>query len=51
MKKTIHKYFKGIIESQLDLENRMWTKAIQSKDFGESLEALKEKRDPTFIGR
>jgi len=51
MKKTIHTYFRDIIETQLDLENRMWTKAIQSKDFGESLKALKEKREPSFIGK
>jgi len=51
MKKTIHTYFRDIIETQLDLENKMWTKAIQSKDFGESLKALKQKRDPSFIGK
>jgi len=51
MKKSIHTYFRDILEKQLDLENKMWTKTIQSKDFGESLRALKEKRDPTFIGR
>jgi 2-(1,2-epoxy-1,2-dihydrophenyl)acetyl-CoA isomerase len=50
MKKTIHKYFRDIIEMQLDMENRMWTKAIQSKDFGESLKALKEKRETEFLG-
>jgi len=51
MKKTIHTYFRNILEKQLDLENKMWTKAIQSKDFGESLKALKEKREPHFIGK
>ena len=51
MKKTIHTYFRDILESQLDLENKMWNKTIQSKDFGESLKALKEKRDPIFIGK
>jgi 2-(1,2-epoxy-1,2-dihydrophenyl)acetyl-CoA isomerase len=50
MKKTIHAYFRNIIETQLDLENKMWTKAIRSKNFGESLKALKEKRDVTFTG-
>jgi enoyl-CoA hydratase/carnithine racemase len=50
MKKTIHAYFRDIIETQLDLENKMWTKAIRSQDFGESLKALKEKRDITFTG-
>jgi enoyl-CoA hydratase/carnithine racemase len=51
MKKTIHSYFRDILETQLDLENKMWTKTIQSKDFEESLKALKEKRDPTFLGK
>ncbi|MFX0034536.1 MAG: enoyl-CoA hydratase/isomerase family protein [Candidatus Hermodarchaeota archaeon] len=51
MKKTIHTYFREIIETQLNLENKMWTKAIQSKDFSESLKALKEKKDPSFIGK
>ncbi|MFX1497862.1 MAG: enoyl-CoA hydratase/isomerase family protein [Promethearchaeota archaeon] len=51
MKKAIHTYFRTIIEQQLDLENKMWTKAICSKDFGESLKALKEKRNPIFIGK
>ena len=39
------------ISKQLNLENKMWTKTIVSKDFGESLKALKEKKDPTFIGK
>lgn len=51
MKKTIHSYFRDIIEKQMDLENRGWTKALISKDFSESLKALKEKRDPVFIGK
>jgi 2-(1,2-epoxy-1,2-dihydrophenyl)acetyl-CoA isomerase len=51
MKKTIHAYFRDILEKQLDLENKMWIKTIQSKDFGESLKALKDKRDPSFIGK
>jgi len=51
MKQTMHSYFRDIIETQLDLENKMWSKAIRSKDFGESLKALKEKREPSFIGK
>jgi len=51
MKKTIHTYFREVIETQLNLENKMWNKAIQSKDFRESLKALKEKKDPYFIGK
>ncbi|MHA1147149.1 MAG: enoyl-CoA hydratase/isomerase family protein [Promethearchaeota archaeon] len=51
MKKIIHSYFRDFIEKQMDLENRHWAKAIRSKDFGESLKALKEKREPNFIGK
>lgn len=51
MKKTMHSFFRNVLEQQLDLENKGWTKVIQSKDFGESLKALKEKRDPIFIGK
>jgi hypothetical protein len=29
----------------------MWSKTIISKDFAESLKALKEKRDPIFTGK
>ena len=51
MKKTMHTYFKPIIEKQLDLENKGWVKTLISKDFSESLKALKEKRDSVFIGK
>ena len=51
MKRTMHSYFREIIETQLDLENKVWSKAIRSKDFNESLIALKEKREPIFIGK
>ncbi len=51
MKKTMHAYFKDIIEKQLDLENKGWIKTLVSKDFNESLNALKEKREPKFIGK
>ena len=51
MKKTMHFYFRDIIMNQLDLENKMWSKTIRSKDFTESLNALKEKREPEFIGK
>ena len=51
MKKTIHGYFREILEKQLDMENRAWGKTIRSKDFSESLKALKEKRDPKFNGK
>lgn len=51
MKKTMHHYFREILEKQLDFENRGWVKTLTSKDFNESLEALKEKRDANFIGK
>jgi len=51
MKKTMHAYFKDILEKILDLENRALRKTFTSKDFNESMKALKEKRDPIFIGR
>lgn len=51
MKKTIHAYFREIIEKQLNFENKGWDKTLNSKDFNESLKALKEKHEPAFIGR
>ena len=39
------------MEKQLDLENKGWVRTLTSKDFNESLKALKEKRDPIFIGK
>ena len=51
MKKTMHSYFTDILERTLDLENRGLRKTFTSKDFNESMKAIKEKRDPVFIGR
>ncbi len=51
MKKSIHTYLRDNIEKQLDLENEHWKKCIISKDFAESLKALKEKRDPVFSSK
>ena len=51
MKKTMHAYFREILDKTLDLENKALRKAFISKDFNESMKALKEKRDPIFIGR
>jgi len=51
MKKTMHAYFREILDRTLDLENRALRKAFTSKDFNESMKALKEKRDPVFVGR
>jgi len=51
MKKTMHAYFIDILDKTLDLENKGLRKTFRSKDFNESMRALKEKRDPVFIGR
>jgi 2-(1,2-epoxy-1,2-dihydrophenyl)acetyl-CoA isomerase len=51
MKKTMHAYFKDILDKTLDLENRALRKAFTTKDFNESMASLKEKRDPVFIGK
>ena len=51
MKKTMHAYFIDILDKTLDLENKSLRKTFRSKDFNESMKALKEKRDPVFIGR
>jgi enoyl-CoA hydratase/carnithine racemase len=51
MKKTMHAYFRDILEKTLDLENRGLRKTFASKDFNEFMKAVKEKRDPVFIGR
>ena len=51
MKKTMHSYFIDILERTLDLENKGLRKTFRSQDFRESMNSLKEKRDPIFIGR
>ncbi|TXT60093.1 MAG: 3-hydroxypropionyl-coenzyme A dehydratase [Promethearchaeota archaeon] len=51
MKKTMHSYFRDIIETQLDLENKGWRKTLKSKDFKRSIIALKEKKPTEFIGK
>lgn len=51
MKKTLHSYFIDILDKTLDLENKGLRKTFRSKDFNESMNSLKEKRDPSFIGR
>ncbi len=51
MKKTMHAYFIPILEQTLDLENKGLRKTFRSKDFMESMNALKEKHEPHFIGR
>jgi 2-(1,2-epoxy-1,2-dihydrophenyl)acetyl-CoA isomerase len=51
MKKTMHRYFREILSKTLDLENRGLRKTFASKDFKESMQALKEKRKPIFLGK
>ncbi|MFW9949464.1 MAG: enoyl-CoA hydratase-related protein, partial [Candidatus Thorarchaeota archaeon] len=51
MKKTMHAYFIDILDKTLDLENKGLRKSFRTKDFNESMTALKEKRNPIFIGR
>ena len=51
MKKTMHAYFKLILDQTLDLENKGLRKTFRSKDFHKSMKALKEKREPEFIGK
>jgi enoyl-CoA hydratase/carnithine racemase len=51
MKKTMHAYFTPILDQTLDLENRGLRKTFRSKDFRESMNALKEKRQTHFIGK
>ncbi|MHA1727616.1 MAG: enoyl-CoA hydratase/isomerase family protein [Promethearchaeota archaeon] len=50
MKKTMHSYFKPIIEATLNLENEGWKKLLKTQDFVESLKSLKERRDSAFKG-
>lgn len=51
IKKTMHAYYRDILDRTLDLENRGLRKTFVSKDFNEFMKAIKEKRDPVFIGR
>ena len=51
MKKTMHEYFKPIIEKTLKLENDGWGKLLRTEDFRESLKSLKERRDSVFKGQ
>jgi enoyl-CoA hydratase/carnithine racemase len=51
MKRTMHTYFRELLSNTLDLENKALRKTFISKDFKESMDALKEKREPVFIGK
>jgi enoyl-CoA hydratase/carnithine racemase len=51
MKKTMHEYFKPIVEKTLHLENEGWKKLLRTEDFVESMKSLKERRDSVFKGK
>jgi len=51
MKKTLHTYFKDILSKTMDLENKNDLIVVKSEDFRESVRALREKREPIFIGK
>jgi enoyl-CoA hydratase/carnithine racemase len=51
MKKTMHSYYRGILDNTLDLENKALRKTFASKDFNEAMNAIKEKREANFKGR
>jgi enoyl-CoA hydratase/carnithine racemase len=51
MKKTMHDYFKNILDKTLDLENEGLRFLLKTHDFRESLKALGQKRDPHFKGK
>jgi len=51
MKKTMHSYFKSILDQTLDLENEGLRTLLKTHDFRESLKALGQKRDPVFKGK
>lgn len=51
MKKALHEPLTDFISKALDMENKGLNKTATSKDFSESMKALKEKRDPVFDGK
>jgi enoyl-CoA hydratase/carnithine racemase len=51
MKKTMHSYYRDILDKFLDLENKALRKTFASKDFNEAMKAIKEKREANFKGR
>jgi len=51
MKRILHQPLIEMVTQQLDLENKALNKLATSGDFSESIKALKEKRDPNFIGK
>ena len=51
MKKTLHNYFRNILEETLDLENEGMRALLKTYDFREGLKSLGQKRDPIFKGK
>ena len=51
MKRALHKPLTQFISDALDMENKGLRKTAASKDFSESLKALKEKRESKFVGK
>jgi len=51
MKRALHKPLTQFISNALDMENKGLRKTAASKDFSESLKALKEKRESKFVGK
>ncbi|MHA1382462.1 MAG: enoyl-CoA hydratase/isomerase family protein [Candidatus Helarchaeota archaeon] len=51
MKRALHRPLTQFISDALDWENKGLRKTAASKDFSESLKALKEKRDANFVGK
>ncbi len=51
MKRALHKPLTQFISDALDMENKGLRKTAASKDFSESLKALKEKRESNFVGK
>ncbi|MBD3254325.1 MAG: enoyl-CoA hydratase [Candidatus Lokiarchaeota archaeon] len=51
MKKTMHDYYKDILEETLDLENEGLRTLLKSSDFRASLKSLVTKKEPRFKGK
>jgi enoyl-CoA hydratase/carnithine racemase len=51
MKKTMHAYFKDILDKTLDLENEGLRACLKTADFRASLKSLVTKNEPKFKGR
>ncbi|MFX1452089.1 MAG: enoyl-CoA hydratase/isomerase family protein [Promethearchaeota archaeon] len=51
MKKTMHHYFKDILEKTLDLENEGIRDCFKTSDFRAALKSLSTKKNPKFKGK